>query len=106
MQSAVQDRVVLDPQACAFYRRVADVLVQAEIPFLVGGAYALAWYTGIVRHTKDFDIFLRRQHSARALEVCAAQGYGVELTYPHWLGKVICGDAFVDLIFSSGNAVI
>ena len=31
-----------------------------EVPFLVGGAYAFAHYTGIVRHTKDLDLFVRR----------------------------------------------
>ena len=29
------------------------------MPFLVGGAYAFARYTGIERHTKDFDVFVR-----------------------------------------------
>jgi hypothetical protein len=96
----------LNPETRDFYRRVLEILDQAAIPFLIGGAYALAWYTGIVRHTKDFDIFLRRHDCPRALEACAAQGCRTELTYPHWLGKVIVGDAFVDLIFSSGNAVV
>jgi hypothetical protein len=99
-------QVEVSPATQAFYRRVVDILVQAEVPFLVGGAYALARFTGIVRHTKDLDVFLRRHDCARALEACAAQGFRTELTYPHWLGKVIAGDAFVDFIFSSGNALI
>src|SRR5258705_333222 len=28
-----------------------------------------------------------------------------ELTHPHWLGKVYADDAYVDVIFRSGNAV-
>jgi hypothetical protein len=96
----------LSPETRDFYRRVIDILDDAGIPFLVGGAYALERYTGVGRHTKDFDVFLRRQDCARALAACAAQGYRAELTFPHWLGKVIAGDAFVDFIFSSGNAVV
>src|SRR5205809_446266 len=37
------------------------VLQEAEIPMLVGGAYAYAQYTGIFRDTKDLDLFLRKE---------------------------------------------
>ena len=47
---------------------------EAELPFLVGGAYAYARYTGIDRHTKDFDVFVRPRDFDRALEAFAAQG--------------------------------
>ncbi len=90
----------------SFYRRAIDILHEAGIPFLVGGAYALRFYTEVERHTKDFDVFLRRKDVRRALKVSAAAGYHSELTFPHWLGKIYSpqGD-FVDLIFSSGNAI-
>src|SRR5437762_2369474 len=39
-----------------FYRQAVRLLNEGGVPFLVGGAYALAHYTGIVRHTKDFDV--------------------------------------------------
>ena len=95
----------LDPATRAFYCRVVEILSGAEIPFLVGGAYALHLYTGIERHTKDFDIFFRPDDAPRALGVLAAAGYRTELTFPHWLGKVFGPDAFIDVIFSSGNGV-
>ena len=37
--------------------RAIEVLLEAEVPFLVGGAYAFATYTGIYRDTKDLDLF-------------------------------------------------
>lgn len=92
-------------RACAFYRSVMSRLNDAAIPYLVGGAHALAYYTGILRDTKDFDIFVRRQDMMRTLAALASDLCHTELTYPHWLGKAICGDDFVDIIFSSGNAV-
>jgi hypothetical protein len=95
----------LSSETADFYRRTMRKLEQAGVPFLVGGAYAYARYTGIVRHTKDFDLFLKRADSDRALEVLSQAGYEVEPKFPHWLGKVYEGDAFVDLIFSSGNGV-
>lgn len=89
----------------AFYRDAVDVLERAGVPFLVGGAYAFGLYTGIERHTKDFDLFLRPTDCEAGLRAFAEAGYETELPYPHWLGKAHCGDAFVDLIYSSGNGV-
>jgi hypothetical protein len=95
----------LDPQAAEFYRHVLTLLQTAGVPSLVGGAYAFAHYTGIVRHTKDFDLFIRRRDLPRILEILAAADYRTEVTYTHWLAKVFHTDYFVDLIFSSGNAL-
>jgi hypothetical protein len=95
----------LDPPASAFYRRSLLALQAAQVPFLVGGAYALAHYTGISRHTKDLDIFVQPGHCARTLEVLQGEGYLTELTSPHWLGKAFCDKDCIDVIFSSGNGV-
>lgn len=91
------------PEAEAFYRDVLRTLRDAEVPFLVGGAYAFVKYTGIDRRTKDFDLFVRPDDVERAFEVLEAAGYRTDLTFPHWLGKAFKGEDFVDLIFSSGN---
>jgi len=88
-----------------FYRRAVHLLDRAGVPFLVGGAYALVHYTGIVRHTKDFDVFVRPEDCQRALDAFARAGHRTELTFEHWLGKAFHGQDFVDVIFSSGNAV-
>jgi hypothetical protein len=96
----------LDPLSAAVYRRALDALLKSRIPFLVGGAYALARYTGIERDTKDFDVFVRAEDSQAVLEVLADAGFSTELTFPHWLGKAYVGDRFIDVIFSSGNAVV
>jgi hypothetical protein len=97
----------LDEATLAFYRRAIDVLDEAGVPFLVGGAYAFCQYTGIERHTKDFDLFLKRDDLERAMEAFRARGYEPAIAFDHWLGKVYGpgGEMFVDLIFSSGNGV-
>jgi hypothetical protein len=92
-------------QPDAFYRHTLVVLAEARVPFLLGGAWALAHYTGIVRESKDIDLFLRRSDSARAGDVLSAAGYQTEVPAPHWLGKVYSGRSFIDLIFGSGNGV-
>lgn len=96
---------VLDPQSREFYQRIMRLLDTRGLEFLVGGAYSFARYTGIERHTKDFDIFVRPDDAPRILAALGAEGYVTELTFPHWLGKVREGDSFIDVIFSSGNGV-
>ena len=88
-----------------FYRRTLHVLSDARVPFLVGGSHALLNYTGIVRETKDFDLFVQRSDLEAALEALAVAGYHTEITFPHWLAKAKQGNDVVDLVFSSGNGV-
>jgi len=88
-----------------FYRRAMQTFEDAGVPFLVGGAYAFARYTGIERHTKDFDVFVRPGDFDRALAALAGQGWQAKRTFSHWLGKAYQGTDFVDVIFSSGNGV-
>ena len=88
-----------------FYRRTLHVLGEARVPFLVGGSHAFLHYTGIVRDTKDFDLFVRREDCERALEALRESGYRTEVTFPHWLAKARQGDDVVDLVFASGNGV-
>jgi hypothetical protein len=87
------------------YARATRVLSQAGVPFLVGGGFAVAQYTPIDRNAKDFDIFMRPQHLRAAFSVLKREGFRVVLPYPHWLGKALIGDVFIDVIFSSGNGV-
>jgi hypothetical protein len=95
----------LDPASRDVYRRVMGRLQGEGIPFLVGGAYAFERYTGIARHTKDFDLFLHPRDVDRAQAVLAADGCATDVPFPHWLAKVQRGEDVVDLIYSSGNGV-
>jgi hypothetical protein len=96
---------VLEEHSRQFYREALGTLDREGVAYLVGGAYAFARYTGIERHTKDFDIFIRREHWKRAEDVLRRAGYRTELAFSHWLGKAFQGDDFIDLIFSAGNGV-
>jgi hypothetical protein len=66
---------------------------------LVGGAYALAHYTGIARDTKDFDLFLWRADVASALAIWEKAGNKADFVFEHWLAKVAKGNVYVDVIF-------
>ena len=95
----------MQPKTREFYRHVMERLRAEGIPFMIGGAYALQQYTGVCRHTKDIDLFVRPTDRERVLAALDAAGYETELTSPVWIAKARCGDDFVDVIFSSGNAM-
>jgi hypothetical protein len=85
--------------------RAIELLMNEGVPFVVGGAYAYATYTGIYRDTKDLDLFPRKRDALRALEILEKDGWRTERTDEVWLYKAFKGEYFVDFIFSSGNGV-
>lgn len=96
-------RASLDPGAASLYLDALDALGCSGVPFLVGGAYAYQRYTGVSRHTRDFDVFVRRADVVRALAALERIGLETELTFEHWLGKAYRKPWYVDVIFGSGN---
>jgi len=91
--------------ARSFYVRLLKMLQQHRLPFLIGGAYGLAHFTGIRRPTKDLDIFVRQGDWGRLAQIADAAGHRAELAYPHWLGKIHGDSGYVDVIFNSGNGI-
>jgi hypothetical protein len=87
------------------YRRALEVLNQADFPFLIGGAFALDFYTGVHRDTKDIDLFILPHDYERGLKILGDAGFTVSRSFPHWLGKASFGEYQIDIIFSSGNAI-
>lgn len=100
---SLEDEVL--PDTAAFYRLALQTLVDAKVPFLVGGAFAHACFTGIRRSTKDLDLFIRREDYERVSQLMTDRGWHTEMAYPHWLAKVYAGEDFIDLIFNSGNGL-
>ena len=95
----------LTPGAAAFYRHALTALSDSRVPFLLGGAYAFAQFTGIERHTKDLDVIVHPDDVSRVLSVLQNAGYATEIPFPHWLAKARCGEDYIDVIYSSGNGV-
>src|SRR6059036_1220547 len=80
-------------------------LQNANVSFLIGGAYVVEVYTGVSRRTKDFDLYVRPNHVGAALDALAGAAYKTELTFPHWLAKAKRGRDCIDLIFRAGNGL-
>ena len=99
------DSAVLGNPLSTFYLAALDLLEAHRLPFLVGGTFAYARYTGIDRETKDLDILVRPDDLARTLSAFEAAGYRTEVRFPHWLAKVWEGEHVLDVIYSSGNGL-
>jgi hypothetical protein len=94
--------------ACSFYRQVLGILNRTSVPFLMGGGFALEFYTHLGRGTKDMDLLIQRHDLEQVFEAFNKSGFKPELTFSHWLGKVYCDNDFndfVDIIFNSGNGL-
>ena len=82
-----------------------QLLLDNGLEALVGGAYAMAHYTGVARDTKDFDLLLRPADVETALAIWRRAGYTADFEFTHWLAKVRAGRACVDVIFRSGSGL-
>ena len=105
MSLADDPQRTLDPEERDFYCQTLAAFANDRLDILVGGAYAFGRYTGIERHTKDFDVFVRESDFYQTLRALEKAGYATEVPFPHWLGKAHCGEYFVDVIHSSGNGL-
>jgi hypothetical protein len=79
-------------------KRVASVLKQAEVPFALGGSFAVYAHGG---HSSDHDVdfLIREQDKERALAELSAVGFQVEQPPEDWLVKVFDEGRMVDLIY-------
>ena len=79
-------------------KRVASTLKAAEIPFALGGSFAVYARGG---HSSDHDVdfLLREQDKEQALAELAKVGFRTEQPPEDWLVKVYDEDRMVDLIY-------
>ncbi len=88
-----------------FYVAALRRLDEVGIPYVVGGGYAMAHYTGIARNTKDLDIFVKPSDTKTVLETMEKAGYRTEYFYRFWIAKALCGESFIDILYNSGNGL-
>ena len=86
-------------------KKVAGLLRDAEVPFLLGGGLAV-WARGGPETVHDIDLMLRQSDAERGLQVLAAAGLRTEEPPEGWLYKAFDGDVLVDLIFEPSGQPI
>jgi hypothetical protein len=88
----------LDEGLAGTLKRVAAALKQAEIPFALGGSFAVYAHGG---HSSDHDVdfLIREQDTERVLQELAGAGFEVLQPPEDWLVKVFDEGRMVDLIY-------
>ncbi|HEY0629542.1 MAG TPA: nucleotidyltransferase [Sphingomicrobium sp.] len=89
-----------------FFADCLRLLTEAGYPFLVSGTFALAHHTGIVRPTKDLDVFCKSGDYPRFLSSFQEQGYRTEVEDERWIAKVFKSEKYIDIIFNVSSAVV
>jgi hypothetical protein len=92
------------PEAQSFYAESLRLLAESGVPFLLSGTYAVSAYTGIVRPTKDLDVFCKAGDYPRILAYFQERGYEIGVEDERWIGKVYSGKHFFDVIFNFSTA--
>jgi hypothetical protein len=87
------------------YSLALQTLNQADVPYVVAGAFAIYEHTGIYRQTKDLDLFFEPHDVLRAAYALRDAGFEMRLEEEHWLAKAFRGKVWVDLIYGMGNGV-
>jgi hypothetical protein len=89
------------------YREAIASVRARGVPFMLGGAFALATYTGRLRNTKDLDLYIRpsdRDAVAEALADVGFDDYHGKLPYDRgWIYRSHRGDTIVDAIWAMAN---
>lgn len=91
----------------AVYQRVIKAAKEAGLLFALGGAFAIATYTGNWRNTKDLDLFILPESRELALNVLDKVGmqdlFEREEYDRAWIYRSVDGDTIVDVIWSMAN---
>jgi hypothetical protein len=91
----------------AVYQVVLDEAEARQIPFAIGGAFAVATYTGYWRNTKDLDIYVLPEHKERMIAMLGDLGlvdYFPTNGYDRWwIYRATRDDVIVDVIWAMAN---
>jgi hypothetical protein len=92
-----------EPGQAKVFASALKALNEADVPYMVGGAFAKHAYTRVWRNTKDLDLFLKPEDLKTALDVLTNVGFETEIEFQHWLAKARQEPYFIDLIFGTGH---
>jgi len=89
------------------YRTAIHTMREAGIPFLLGGGFALAIYTGRWRNTKDIDFYIRKHDRQKAVATLTKAGFADYFSKLHydrkWIYRSTRSGVIVDIIWAMAN---
>jgi hypothetical protein len=105
MSSVTSGKFQLPEAQADAFRRALAALNSEQVPYVVEGAFAIYFYCGIWRTTKDLDIFVEETNVQPALAALDRAGFQTHIEEPIWLSKAVYNGCCVDIIHGSGNRV-
>lgn len=91
----------------AIYTDVVHEVTARGIPFAVGGSLAMAVYAGLLRPSKDLDLYVTPENKDRMIEVMRYLGlrdYYDKVPYDRgWIYRSTKDDVIVDIIWHMAN---
>ncbi len=91
----------------ALYEAVLNGAAEREIPFALGGAFAVATYTGCWRNTKDLDLYVPPEHKERMIQLTRDLGmedYFATKEYDRWwIYRATRDGSIIDIIWAMAN---
>jgi hypothetical protein len=91
----------------ALYDLVLNGAAERGIPFALGGAFAVATYTGCWRNTKDLDLYVLPEHRDRMIQLLSDLGmvdYFDTNGYDRWwIYRATRDGMIVDIIWAMAN---
>jgi hypothetical protein len=111
VQNQLQPQVIppelIPEDQCAIYRQVFLRAREVNLHFAVGGAFALAFYTGLWRNTKDLDLYVLPEDRERMIQVltdCGLSDYYNQAAYDRaWIYRSVRDGNIVDVIWAMAN---
>ncbi len=89
------------------YRRAIEVLREAGVPWMLGGGFALATFTGRWRDTKDIDFYIRPDDRDAAVASLSRAGFADYFSLrPYdrkWIYRSTKSGVIVDIIWAMAN---
>jgi hypothetical protein len=89
------------------YRKTMEAARKRGVPFAIGGAFAVATYTGRWRDTKDLDLYVLPQYREAMIAVLNGLGladYHRRKPYDRWwIYRAYSGKILIDVIWAMAN---
>jgi len=97
----------ISPEQWETYQSAIQAIRNAGIPFLLGGGFAMAGFTGRWRNTKDIDFYISKSDRTRTIAALTAAGfrdYFDDLPYDRkWIYRSTRSGVIVDIIWAMAN---
>jgi hypothetical protein len=89
------------------YDEVLDAAISRRIPFALGGAFAVATYTGCWRNTKDLDLYVLPENRERMIDLLSSLGFtdyfDVKGYDRWWIYRSHRDENIIDVIWAMAN---